>query len=47
VVSIDDLITGVNIALGSLPITACPAVDVNGDGQVTIEELILAINAAL
>jgi hypothetical protein len=47
VVNIEDLIIGVNIALDLQPISACPAFDVNGDGKVTIEELILAINAAL
>jgi len=47
VVTIEDLITGVNIALGNLPLSACPAFDVNGDGKVTINELIRAVNAAL
>jgi len=37
----------VNIALGNLPLSACPAFDVNGDGKVTINELIRAVNAAL
>lgn len=46
-VTIDELITAVNIALGSLPVTACPAFDTNADGQVTIEDLIAAVNAAL
>jgi len=46
-VSISELITGVNIALGNLPVTACPAFDTNRDGRVTIEELIAAVNAAL
>lgn len=45
-VSIDELVRGVAIALGITPLTECGAFDVNGDGHVTIEELILAINAA-
>jgi hypothetical protein len=46
VVTINELILGVNIALGSLPLTECPAFDTNHDGRVTIEELIAAVNAA-
>jgi hypothetical protein len=46
-VTIDELVTGVNIALGIEPLTACPAFDTNGDGQVTINELIAAVNVAL
>jgi hypothetical protein len=46
-VSISDLITGVNIALGSQPITSCPAFDVNGDGTVGINELIQGVTNAL
>ena len=46
-VSIADLITGVNIALGTQPIGNCPASDANGDGKVTINELIQAVTNAL
>jgi hypothetical protein len=42
-VTISELIVAVNIALGDLPISACPAIDANGSGEVTIEELIQAI----
>jgi hypothetical protein len=37
----------VNIALGNLPVTACPAGDGNGDDEVTVEEILLATNHAL
>jgi len=47
IVSIDELIKGVNIALGNLPVTACPAFDTNHNGQVSIDELIAAVNVAL
>jgi hypothetical protein len=47
VVMINEIITGVNISLEILPLTACPAFDTNRDGRVTIEELIAAVNAAL
>ena len=46
-VTIDELIKGVNIALGQQPLAACPAFDRGGDGQVTIDDLIAAVNAAL
>jgi cysteine-rich repeat protein len=46
-VAINELIVGVNIALGSQPISTCPAFDINGDGSVSIAELILAVNSAL
>lgn len=46
-VSIDELITGVNIALGNQSLASCPAFDGNGDGQVTIDELITGVNNAL
>ncbi|MBX3025798.1 Ig-like domain-containing protein [bacterium] len=46
-VSIDELIRGVNIALGSQPVAACPSFDANGSGTVDIAELITAVNAAL
>jgi len=46
-VTIDELILGVNMALGSLPRIACPPADANNDSAVTINELVSAVNAAL
>jgi hypothetical protein len=46
-VTVNELIIGVNIALGNTGVGACPAFDRNGDGMVSINELILAVNAAL
>ena len=37
----------VNIALESAPVTACPAGDTNGNGSVTINEIIAAVVVAL
>ena len=45
-VTVDELVTGVGIALGSLQ-RPCEALDANHDGQVAIAELILAVNNAL
>jgi hypothetical protein len=46
-VTINELISGVNIALGSAPLSQCPAFDPSGDGSVAINELIAAVGAAL
>jgi len=46
-VAINELIVGVNIALGSAQLTQCPSFDRNSDGEVAINELILGVNAAL
>lgn len=46
-VTINELITGVNIALGSAQLSACPSFDRDGSGMVEINELILAVNNAL
>ncbi|MBX3026534.1 hypothetical protein KF840_16640 [bacterium] len=45
-VAINELIIGVNIALGEQPVSACPAF-ANGQGEVTIAQLILGVNNAL
>jgi hypothetical protein len=45
-VSINELILGVNIANGSAPPSACPAADRNASGTVTIDELVAAVNSA-
>jgi hypothetical protein len=46
-VSIDELIRGVNIALGTATVPQCQRFDTNGDGQVNVNELIQGVNAAL
>ncbi|GIW45765.1 MAG: hypothetical protein KatS3mg077_3047 [Candidatus Binatia bacterium] len=46
-VTIDELISMVNVALGFAPVTNCAAGDQSGDGQITIEEIIQAVNRAL
>lgn len=46
-VAINELITGVNIALGNLDAAACTAIDADGDGVVAINELVRAVNNAL
>ena len=46
-VAINELIRGVNIALGDAPLTDCGSFDANGDGAVAINELIQAVNSAL
>jgi FG-GAP-like repeat len=46
-VAINELILGVNIALGSASVDDCPAFDENGNGMVGINELVAAVNNAL
>ena len=45
--TVDELIKGVNIALGTTSVETCPSFDTDGDGAVTINELIAAVNRAL
>jgi len=46
-VTVNELLIGVNIALGAQPIAQCPSFDSNGDGDVTLDELIQATLRAL
>jgi hypothetical protein len=46
-VTVDELITTVNIALGNADLTACIAGDADGNGQITIDEIIRAVHNAL
>jgi len=46
-VTIAELITLVNLALGTPGGTPCDAGDVNGDGTITVNEVIAAVNRAL
>jgi hypothetical protein len=46
-VTVNELITMVNIALGNSPVSACPVGDANGDGEITVNEIISGVNNAL
>jgi hypothetical protein len=46
-VSIADVVLGVGIALGIAPVAACPDVDGDLNGSVTISELLLAVKSAV
>jgi hypothetical protein len=47
VVSVDDLVRCVNIALGGSPLADCTQCDADGDGIVTVAELLQIVNDAL
>jgi hypothetical protein len=47
VVTVDEILLGVSIALGDSPLAACRALDTSGDGRVTVDEILQAVNAAL
>lgn len=46
-VTVEELIKGVNIALGSATIDRCPLFDKNGNGAITVDELVTGVNNAL
>jgi hypothetical protein len=46
-VTVNELIRGVNIALGNATIDDCPSFDATADGSVSISELVQGVNAAL
>jgi len=46
-VTIDELVRGVNIALGTVPLSQCAIFDQDSSGDVTVNELIAAVNNAL
>jgi hypothetical protein len=46
-VTINELVLGVGIALGTQPVSACASMDANANGAVSINELVMAVNAAL
>ncbi|MEO8605897.1 MAG: hypothetical protein ABI629_25225 [bacterium] len=47
VVTIDEIISGVAIALGTKPTSVCAAFDRDADGSISINELLAAVNALL
>lgn len=46
-VTVDEIVTGIGIALGSAAMSSCLTFDGNGDAQVTVEEIVTAVNNAL
>jgi hypothetical protein len=46
-VTIDEILTAVNIALGNSQISDCLPSDTNGDGRITVDEILTAVNNAL
>jgi sugar lactone lactonase YvrE len=46
-VTVDEVVTGVNIALGAAAIDACDVLDLDEDGAVTVSELVSAVSALL
>jgi hypothetical protein len=46
-VTVNELVTGVNLTLEEAPFDACPEFDVNGDGIVTVNEVVAGVNASL
>jgi hypothetical protein len=46
-VTVDEIILGVNIALGRASLPACVAFDESNDGEITIDELVKGVNHAL
>jgi hypothetical protein len=46
-VTVDEILTMVNIALGNVELSTCEDGDGNGDGQITIDEILTAVNHAL
>src|SRR5262249_39256289 len=47
VVTVTELITMVNIALGTSPLSVCLPADVNHDDRVTVSDIIRAVNIVL
>jgi subtilisin-like proprotein convertase family protein len=46
-VTVDELQTLINVALGEALLTACPSGDVFADGQITVDEVLAAVTRAL
>lgn len=46
-VTVDELLTVVNIALGNVEVSECEIGDENDDGRITIDEILIAVNNAL
>jgi hypothetical protein len=45
--TVDEVLTSVGIALGTLRVSRCSNADVNSDGSVTVDELVTAVHTAI
>jgi len=45
--AVDEVVLGVNVALGLQPVAVCAAVDADANGFRTVDELIAAVNSTL
>jgi hypothetical protein len=45
--TVDEIVTLVNIALGTIAVINCTGGDVNGDGRITVDEILSAVTDAL
>ncbi len=46
-VTVDEILTMADIALGNMPVTQCDAGDANHDGSITVDEILTAVDNAL
>ena len=46
-VTVNEIITMANIALGTFPLSACQVGDADGSGDITVNEIIAAVGFAL
>jgi hypothetical protein len=46
-VTVDDILTMVNITLGNADVSSCEAGDANHDGQITVDEILAAVDNVL
>jgi hypothetical protein len=46
-ITVDEIVTGVNVALGVSPMSACPPFDIDASGTLTVDELVSAVDGAL
>jgi len=46
-VTVDELLSGINVALGDADVATCPAFDRTADDRVTVDEIVAAVDSAL
>src|SRR5689334_18185983 len=46
-VTVDDLVSMVDVALGTAPLSGCSAGDIDHDGEIHVDEILAAVHVAL